>query len=390
MSAKDPRTVPYFSDQDYAPLRFECNLLSQPSNSTSDQGDKNKKYALRLVLTINKRDRYDQIVETLTLAAGDAQTGAGGPVSCSIPGFGGAQTHSSLMRVGIWLRVEWAHNINDAARVVEKKVERRELSLIDEAEDGEEGSSDEDSEDDFEDGDAATPLAPTLADPLDLMAPELAPEPAPESHRQTAPHLSRSSTMPVGGGMMEPESGLDLVRSASERIELGRTTSGRDLGDIISISSRSGANISRARSERMGMKVNPPKKSVPILGLKPWDASRAKSAPMHLDLQISKELSTLDWSPGPNGPRRPLPGASSAPTGGWRLGAEPEPEQEAEPGKAAASERWLSARDHVMARVACVSDGADAFDPDLRSRSPSPRGGREPVRQLWRDAAGVD
>ena len=117
MSAKDPRTVPYFSDQDYAPLRFECNLLSQPSNSTSDQGDKNKKYALRLVLTINKRDRYDQIVETLTLAAGDAQTGAGGPVSCSIPGFGGAQTHSSLMRVGIWLRVEWAHNINDAALV---------------------------------------------------------------------------------------------------------------------------------------------------------------------------------------------------------------------------------------------------------------------------------
>ena len=35
-----------------------------------------------------------------------------------------------------------------------------------------------------------------------------------------------------------------------------------------------------------------------MLGLKPWNATRATSAPMHLDLQIAKELKTLDWSPG--------------------------------------------------------------------------------------------
>ena len=57
-----------------------------------------------------------------------------------------------------------------------------------------------------------------------------------------------------------------------------------------------------------------PRQAVPVLGLKPWNADRGTSAPIHLNLQIAKELETLDWSPG--AARRADPaGAASTGTG---------------------------------------------------------------------------
>jgi hypothetical protein len=56
-----------------------------------------------------------------------------------------------------------------------------------------------------------------------------------------------------------------------------------------------------------------PRQAVAVLGLKPWNANRASNAPMHLDLQIAKELKTLDWSPGV---RKDSPKAAAAGGGG--------------------------------------------------------------------------
>lgn len=55
-----------------------------------------------------------------------------------------------------------------------------------------------------------------------------------------------------------------------------------------------------------------PRQAVPVLGLKPWNANRATSAPMHLDLQIAKELKTLDWSPGAARKGSPLAASAGA------------------------------------------------------------------------------
>jgi hypothetical protein len=52
-----------------------------------------------------------------------------------------------------------------------------------------------------------------------------------------------------------------------------------------------------------------PAPAVPVLGLKPWNPERGRNAPMHLNLQIQKELQTLDWSPGR---RRPLAAGAGA------------------------------------------------------------------------------
>ena len=121
-----------------------------------------------------------------------------------------------------------------------------------------------------------------------------------------------------------------------------------------------------SRQGRSESGAGTPRQAVPVLGLKPWNANRATSAPMHLDLQIAKELKTLDWSPGAARKASPLAGSGDT-------------ANTIEPSSSGGAEREVN-------RSASAPDMATSLPPTSPSPSTSP--GTSPAKAAVRRADG--
>ena len=325
----DGRLLIYYSKPTDAKAR---GVYTLKPGQYSLQTEQTRKHNICLVLTTNKPNKWDEVIDRVVLTAEDVEKA-----------------------------VDWARAINSTGIATPRK-ERKAPPLQDlggglgmvieegDEEEEEEGESDdEDTESvsgsseassrEFVTPDSAPHAAEEGVPPLLLSsasAPEPEPEPEPEptppalaasSRRirlpgsksasnlaveeekppQLAPKLSPTSLSPeaamataaAGGG--DTAFGSDSPRlTRANRWRKGRGASEPSLtGELQerrpSLSLTQDVYQEAAAAAASG---GTPRPAVPVLGLKPWNSTHASNSPMHLDLQIGKELKTLDWSPG--------------------------------------------------------------------------------------------
>ena len=313
------------------------------------QTEQTKKHKVCLVLTTNKPNKWDEVIQRIVLSVDDVEKA-----------------------------VDWARAINSTGIALPKKEQKKmpvaQLGaglgdIIEEMDDEEDEEEDDDEDGSGEDGESDGSVATSNADSEDspftpalggavvqegippLLLSQLQPEPEPEPEQQpelagatpkgsrsarirssksasglpldgTAPRLSPSSLSPTAAAADAAEGGdkafgvaetastvskATMWRKSSKRgnstpelLEERRPSISITQGDYNHSWDGEGVHLSLmpAGTPRDTPGAGGLKPAVAVLGLKPWNANRATNAPMHLDLQIAKELKTLDWSPG--------------------------------------------------------------------------------------------